>query len=168
MPTPVSFPSDLFPGPPSVHVVLPDGWAPVVVPGTVLAAGRLPGEDEPAGPVPTVEVRVETGEPGLDVAAPLAELRGSVAQRPGGVASDPFRASLGDLELVGTDLSWVEDGLGTVLQVHLLHVLPALVPGGPTRLVRLTGTCGGPRVREEYDALREVLSTATVTPWAAS
>ena len=168
MPSPVSYPSDLFPGPPSVQLVLPDGWAPVVVAGTVLAAGRPPRDDEPPGPGPTLDVRVETGGPALEVGAVLARLRGSAAQRPHGVVSEPFLAVLGDREFVGVDLSWVLEDAGTVLEVHLLHVLPATLPGGPTRLVHLTGTCGGPRVREEYDVLREVLSTVTVTPWEAS
>lgn len=164
MPTTVTFPSALFPAPPSIEVDLPDDWEPVQAPGTVLAARRRTASA--SGFVTNLVVRIERREPGMQVPTALDEIRGTAERRPQGVTSEPFAAQLGGVDFVGLDLSWVDEQVGTVLQAHLFHVVPAGDPAGTPQLVQLTGSCAGPQAQEEYEVLRTVLSSARVTPWS--
>lgn len=160
--TTVTYPSERFPAPPALSLDLPDGWEATQAAGTVLAARR-----PAAGFMTNVVVRVEHREEGFEVARAVQEIQGSAPARPQGVASPPFQAEISGLVFVGLDLSWVDDAVGTVLQVHLFHALAPLVPGGATLMIQLIGSCGGSEAATEYEVLQAVLRTATVTPWAA-
>lgn len=159
--TTVTYPSERFPAPPALVLDLPDGWEAVQAAGTVLAA-RKPA----TGFMTNVVVRVEHREEGFEAARAVEEIQGSAPARPQGVASPPFQAEIGELTFVGLDLSWVDDEVGTILQVHLFHALAPLVPGGATQMVQLIGSCGGPDAAAEYEALQAVLRSATITPWS--
>ncbi|EWT06413.1 hypothetical protein N864_21630 [Intrasporangium chromatireducens Q5-1] len=158
--TTLTHPSVQFPGPPTVSLDVPDGWVPVHRPGLLLAA-KLPREQAFA---PNVVVNVEAYAPGLGVDAPMARMR-EMARSRSGHASEPYAAQLGDREFVGLDSSWPDDEVETILQANLFHVVEPEGGTGPRWLVQLTGAVGGPTAEQDYDLVRKVLLTTTVSPW---
>lgn len=158
--TTVTYPSERFPAPPALSLDLPDGWEPTQAPGTVLAA-RKPGGSF----MTNVVVRVEHREEGFEVSRAVEEIQATAPSRPQGVASPPFWGEIGGLTFVGLDLSWVDDQVGPILQVHLFHALEPLVPDGAVQMIQLIGSCGGSSAATEYELLQAVLRSATITPW---
>ena len=156
----LAYPSDDFPGQPSVALEVPEGWEPVRAPGTTMAA-RLPRE---AGFAPNVVVNIEPCEPAFRVEDSLDQLRAMTTSR-GGAVSEPYAADLGDAQFVGCDATWPDPDVDTVLQANLFHVAEA---GAGAHLVQLTGAVGGASAEADYELIRQVLTTARVTAWAAT
>ena len=158
--TTLTHPSEQFPGPPTVSLDVPDGWVPVHRPGLLLAV-KLPREGAFA---PNVVVNIEAYAPGLGIDAPMARIR-EMAQSRSGHTSEPYAAQLAGREFVGLDASWPDDEVETVLQANLFHVVEPEDGPGPRWLVQLTGAVGGPGAEQDYDLIRQVIMTTSVTPW---
>lgn len=159
--TTIAYPSMEFPGLPSVAVDVPEGWEPVHVPGTTLAA-RLPREGEFA---PNVVVTVEQCAPDWTVEGSLEQIR-ELAASHGGDVSEPYAARLAERDFVGCDATWPDADVDTILQANLFHVVPPTRGAGATYLVQLTGTAGGARAETDYAVIRDVLLTTRVAPAA--
>ncbi len=157
--TTVTYPSERFPAPPALSLDLPEGWEATHARGTLLAARR-----SGAGFRTNVVVRVEHRDDGFEVSRAVEEIEASAPARPQGVASPRFKGEIGGLTFVGLDLSWVDDQMGTILQVHLFHALEPPVPGGTVQMIQLIGSCGGPGAVTDYEVLQSVLGSATITP----
>src|SRR3954467_12864859 len=99
--TTLTYPSPLFPGPPSVAIDIPEDWEAVNAPRTTLAA-RLPREGAFA---PNVVVSIEECPPAYELEASFAQLREMATSR-GGAVSEPFSAELAGHTFVGCDASW--------------------------------------------------------------
>lgn len=160
--TTISSPSELFPAPPAVSIDFPDGWEPTSAPGALLSA-RKPGA--PDAFMSNVLVRVVHREDGFTVDRAVEELRADATQRTQGETAGVFRGEIDGCAFDGMDLSWVDDRAGTLLQVHLFHVLEPVAAGGAVMLLQLVGTCGGSAAAVDYPAIKEILLSTRVTPW---
>jgi hypothetical protein len=160
--TRIAYPSTEFPGLPSVAVEVPEGWEPVHVPGTTLAA-RLPRE---GAFDPNVVITVEQCAPDWTVERSLEQIRG-LARSHGGDVSEPYAARLGESDYVGCDATWPDEDVDTILQANLFHVVSAPAPGATSHLVQLTATVAGPSAEADYPLVRDVLLTTRVSPTPA-
>ena len=156
----LAYPSAAFPGQPSVALEVPDGWEPAHAPGTTMAA-RLPREGSFA---PNVVVTIEQCGPAYRIEDSLEQIA-SMATSRGGAVSEPYAAELGGARFVGCDATWPDADVDTVLQANLFHLVTAGGPGAGAHLVQLTGAVGGADAVADYELIREVLTTARVTPW---
>jgi len=154
--TRLAFPSAQFPGQPAITLQLPDDWLPTYPPGSVMAARRATDE---GGFVPNVVVRIELRPADFEITDALSELRRFVEERPQATSSEPVKFELDGRALVGCDLSWVDDRVGTVLQAHLFEG----VDSGPVRqLVQVTGSVGGAQAGEHYPIIKAIMHSLTV------
>ena len=161
----LAYPSADFPGQPSVALEVPEGWEPAHAPGTTMAA-RLPREGAFA---PNVVVTIEQCGPAFRIEDSLEQIA-SLATSRGGAVSDAYAADLGGAQFVGCDATWPDDDVETVLQANLFHLVTSGASGAsevPAHLVQLTGAVGGADAVADYELIRQVLTTARVTPWDA-
>lgn len=156
------YPSPDFPGLPSVTFDVPDGWEPVHVPGTTMAAKQ----PRPGAFAPNVVVSIEQCGPDFTVDASLSQI-GDMAQSRGGEVSDPYAAQLAGVEYVGCDATWPDPDVDTILQANLFTIVRPERDGAASFVVQLTGAVGGATAEEDYDPIRSVISSVRVTPWAA-
>lgn len=156
MPT-LSHPSEQFPGPPSVTLEVPDGWVPVRVPGTLLAA-RASAVAE--GFAPHVVVRGFSRDRSCTMGRIVGELRDAVLARRDGEIDEPFTVDLGAVPFVGVSVSWTDERIGTVVQTHLFA---GARRSGLVELVQVAGSVAGADLDAQYGALQEVMQTVRVT-----
>jgi hypothetical protein len=168
----LAYPSADFPGQPSVALEVPEGWQPAHAPGTTMAA-RLPRDGAFA---PNVFVRVERCGPEYRIEESLEQIA-SLATSRGGAVSEPYAAELGGAQFVGCDATWPDADVETVLQANLFHLVPSGASAAScapahlahlAHLVQLTGAVGGADAVADYELIRQVLTTARVTPWSAA
>ena len=154
--TTLTYPSAQFPGPPSVSVDIPQSWAPVRVPGTLLAARRAS-----AGGVfaPNVVVRGFTRSGRFTIGRALAELQGFVEQRPGGRMDRPFEIDIEQVPFVGVTVSWSDERVGDLVQAHLFA---GARRGQVVDLIQLTGSVAGPDAETEYPVVQDLMQTVRV------
>jgi hypothetical protein len=153
----LAYPSRQFPGPPSVSVDIPDGWSPVRVPGTLLAARRT----STAGVfAPNVVIRGFTRSAQFTVGRALTELKRFVEQQRSGEMEPPFEVEIDGVPFVGVNVSWTDDTVGDVVQAHLFA---GARRGQVVDLVQVTGSVGGPEAGTEYDRVQRVMQTVRVT-----
>lgn len=156
----LAYPSADFPGQPSVALEVPDGWEPAHAPGTTMAA-RLPRD---GGFAPNVLVTIASCGPEFDVQESLEQIA-SLATSRGGTVSEPYAADLGGAQFVGCDATWPDPDVETVLQANLFHLVRSGSPDAGAHVVQLTGAVGGPDAVDDYELIRQVLTTVRVTPW---
>ncbi|HEX6056967.1 MAG TPA: hypothetical protein VFY98_14225 [Intrasporangium sp.] len=153
----LAYPRRDFPGPSSVAVDVPEGWIPVHA-GTALAA-KLPREG-----AFDVVVSKEQGGAELTEEESLRRIA-ALAQSRGGVTSEPYAAELGHARFVGSDATWPDADVETILQANLFHVRPQR-DGAAAWVVQLGGSVGGPSAEQDYELIRSVLASVRVRPWA--
>ncbi|GAA8843963.1 hypothetical protein DUHN55_09830 [Helicobacter pylori] len=153
----LSYPSEVFPGPPGVTIDAPDTWAPVRVGGTLLACRRI---DSDHGFAPNVVVRgfQRTGD--FTMREALAELRAFVDEQPEGHVDEPFELTLGEVPFLGVNVSWSDPDIGTIVQIHLFA---GSRRGRIVDLVQATGSVGGGDAQSAYAEVQQVLQTIRVT-----
>lgn len=157
--TTIAYPSRELPGLPSVVVEVPEGWEPVHVPGTTLAA-RLPRDGEFA---PNGVLTVEQCASDWTTERSLTEIR-ELAHSHGGDVSSPYAARLTGRDSVGCDATWSDADVDTILQANLFHIVEPPSGAVATHLVQLTGTAGGARAEADHAVIRDVLLTTRVVP----
>jgi len=155
--TTLTYPSAQFPGPPSISVDIPQGWAPVRVPGTLLAARRA---DTAGRFAPNLVVRGFTRSGDFTIGRALAELKAYVQDRSEGQMDAPFAIELEEVPFVGVNVSWTDDRVGDVVQAHLFA---GARRGQVVDLIQVTGSVGGEQVGSEYDTLQQLMQTVRVT-----
>jgi hypothetical protein len=153
----LTYPSAQFPGPPSVSVDIPEGWAPVRVPGTLLAARRA---DTSGRFAPNLVVRGFTRSGDFTIGRALAELRAYVDDRSDGQMDAPFALEIEQVPFVGVNVSWTDERVGDVVQAHLFA---GARRGQVVDLIQVTGSVGGAQVGSEYDTLQQLMQTVRVT-----
>jgi hypothetical protein len=157
MTTTLTYPSAQFPGPPSVSVDIPEGWSPVRVPGTLLAARRT---DTGGRFAPNVVVRGFTRSGDFTVGRALGELKSYVQDRADGQMDAPFAVEIDAVPFVGVNVSWRDDRVGDVVQAHLFA---GARRGQVVDLIQVTGSVGGEQVGVEYSSLQTLMQTVRVT-----
>lgn len=163
MTTTIGSPTELFPGPPTVSLDVPDDWVATPAPDAVLAA-RRPGE---AGEfMSNVVVRVDHREDGFVVDRAVEEIRRNAASRPSGESAGVFRGEIDGVPFDGVDISWVDERAGTILQVHLFSAVPPVVEGGATYLVQMIGSVGAARAEVDYPTIKQIMLSARIDPWS--
>ncbi|NNM48060.1 hypothetical protein [Knoellia koreensis] len=155
--TTLTYPSAQFPGPPSVSVQIPDGWAPVRVPGTLLAARRAQSGGRFA---PNVVVRGFTRSGDFTIGRALGELKAYVDERTDGEMDAPFSVEIEDVPFVGVNVSWTDEKVGDVVQAHLFA---GARRGQVVDLIQVTGSVGGEQVSSDYETLQQLMQTVRVT-----
>ena len=155
--TTIAYPSELFPGPPSVAVDLPADWTAVRVPGTLLAARRTDSDGRFA---PNLVIRGFTRSGDFSLGMALRELKEFVDQRDGGTMDDPFEVSIDEVPYVGINVSWTDDNVGDVVQAHLFA---GARRGQVIDLVQVTGSVGGEHVATQYETVQQVMQTVRIT-----
>ncbi len=153
----LKYPSEQFPGPPSITVDIPDGWSPVRVPGTLLAARRAQKGDTFA---PNLVIRGSTRSAEFTIGRALAELEAFVRERPDGEMDEPFEVEIAEVPFVGVNVSWTDETVGDVVQAHLFA---GARRGQVVDLIQVTGSVGGPEVEVEYSTLQQLMQTVRVT-----
>ena len=153
----LSYPSEVFPGPPGVTIDAPDIWAPVRVGGTLLACRRI---DSDHGFAPNVVVRgfQRTGD--FTMREAVAELRTFVDEQSEGHVDEPFELTLGEVPFLGVNVSWSDPDIGTIVQIHLFA---GSRRGRIVDLVQATGSVGGGDAQSAYAEVQQVLQTIRVT-----
>lgn len=153
----LSYPSEVFPGPPGVIIDAPDTWAPVRVGGTLLACRRI---DSDHGFAPNVVVRgfQRTGD--FTMREAVAELRTFVDEQSEGHVDEPFELTLGEVPFLGVNVSWSDPDIGTIVQIHLFA---GSRRGRIVDLVQATGSVGGGDAQSAYAEVQQVLQTIRVT-----
>jgi hypothetical protein len=155
MPT-LTYPSEQFPGPPSVTVEIPEEWAPVRVPGTLLAARRTSTKDAFA---PNIVVRGFTRSGAFTIGRALGELKSFVDAQTEGEMDVPFEVEIDTVPFVGVNVSWTDAKVGDVVQAHLFA---GARRGQVVDLIQVTGSVGGPEAGSEYENIQQVMQTVRV------
>jgi hypothetical protein len=155
--TTLTYPSAQFPGPPSISVDIPEGWAAVRVPGTLLAARR---SDTGGTFAPNVVVRGFTRSGDFTIGRALAELRSYVEDRADGQMDAPFALEIEKIPFVGVNVSWTDERVGDVVQAHLFA---GARRGQVVDLIQVTGSVGGEQAGSEYVSLQRLMQTVRVT-----
>lgn len=153
----LSYPSEVFPGPPSVTVDVPETWAPVRVGGTLLSCRRIESDH---GFAPNVVVRGFQRTSDFTMRDALAELRGFVDGQPQGSIDEPFEIELDEVPFLGVNVSWDDPEIGTVVQIHLFA---GSRRGRIVDLVQVTGSVGGADAETAYAEVQGILQTVRVS-----
>lgn len=152
----LAYPSDVFPGPPTVAIDIPADWSPVRVAGTLIAARRTSSESAFA---PNIVVRGFTRSSQFTIGRALGELAAYVAQQSEGEMETPFEVEIGRVPFVGVNVSWTDEAIGDVVQAHLFA---GARRGQVVDLLQLTGSVGGPDAEAEYPTIQQVMQTVRV------
>lgn len=153
----LTYPSEIFPGPPGVTIDVPATWGPVRVGGTLLACRRITSDH---GFAPNVVIRGFQRTSDFTMRHALEELRGFVAQQQEGSVDEPFELDLGDVPFVGVNVSWVDPQIGTIVQIHLFA---GSRRGRVVDLLQATGSVGGNDAQSAYAEVQQVLRTIRAT-----
>lgn len=152
----LTYPSETFPGPPSVTIDVPDTWAPVRVGGTLVSCRRIASDH---GFAPNVVIRGFQRSSDFTMRNALAELRGFVADQQAGNVDEPFELELGEVPFLGVNVSWTDPEIGTVVQIHLFA---GSRRGRILDLVQATGSVGGDDAQSSYAEVQQILRTVRV------
>lgn len=153
----LTYPSEVFPGPPGVTIDVPDTWAPVRVGGTLLSCRRVESEQDFA---PNVVVRGFQRTSDFTMRHALEELRSFVADQAEGHVDEPFELELAGVPFLGVNVSWKDPEIGTVVQIHLFA---GSRRGRIVDLVQATGSVGGDDAQSSYAEVQQILQALRVT-----
>lgn len=153
----LSYPSEMFPGPPSVTLDAPDTWGPVRVGGTLLACRRIESDESFA---PNVVVRGFQRTSDFTMRDAIAELRRFLDEQEAGSLDDPFEIELGGVPFVGVNVSWTDPEIGTVVQIHLFA---GSRRGRIVDIVQATGSVGGETAESSYAEVQQILQSVRIT-----
>lgn len=152
----LTYPSETFPGPPSVVLDVPESWAPVRVGGTLMSCRRIESD---RGFAPNVVVRGFQRSGDFTMREAIAELRGFVGDREDGVVDAPFELDLDGVPFLGVNVSWTDPQIGTVVQIHLFN---SSRRGRMVDLIQATGSVGGEDAQSSYGEVQQILQTVRI------
>lgn len=153
----LTYPSREFPGPPGVHLEVPDTWAPVRLGGTLMSCRRASSDE---GFAPSIVVRGYQRGPDFTLAEAIGELGDYVRGQSEGRLDPPFDLELGGTMLRGVNASWRDAVVGQVVQIHLF----ASSRRGPiVDLIQVTGSVGGAEAQRAYAEVHRILTTLRIT-----
>ena len=152
----LTFPGPDAPAPPVVSFAMPEGWHPIVTPGSVLSAAKQVEADVFTANAMVTWVR-ESSEFLLEEAVRLLEVE--LRAQPDCSMLEPIEAGFDGLHGVGRGAVFTQPGVGALAQFHVM----LLAPGhGYSDLVHMTVTIGGDRVAEDFPEVRDLLHSIRV------
>lgn len=159
MTTTASYPSALVPGPPPIHLEVPEGWIQVWVPQTLIAVrdGAQGADHFLANVVVRYQQRVAPF--GRDEI--LAELTGQAGQRQEGEVGPLRSQQVADREWVAADLTFVDPQAGRVAQTHWFTTEQQ---GQAVDVVQATGSRAGSRRAVDDATIDHVVNSIRVRP----
>ncbi|WP_338749385.1 hypothetical protein [Janibacter alittae] len=148
MPT-VTYPSPVVPGPPRIHLEMPEGWIQVWAPDTLIAIrDGAPAADHFLANL-VVRHYQRPAPFGTDEIS--SELEGYAHQRDRGRVGGARRREVAGEDLVGAEVSFVDGQIGAVVQTHWFSTRQR---EEVVDVVQVTGSFAGSR-RERDDATLE-------------
>lgn len=153
----LSYPSETFPGPPGVSLDIPEAWAPVRVGGTLMACRKIESDH---GFAPNVVIRGFQRTADFTIRAALAELRAFVDGRTEGRVDEPFDLELDGVPFLGVNVSWQDEEIGTVVQIHLFA---GSRRGRVVDIIQATGSVGGSDMESSYREVQKILQSVRVS-----
>lgn len=159
MTTTVAYPSDLVPGPPRIHLSVPEGWVQVWAPETLIAVrdGARGADHFLANLVVRHQQRV--GPHGRDEIG--AELTEQARQRPQGELGPVRSRTAADREWVGAELTFVDPQAGRVTQAHWFSVEQRR---DTVEVIQVTGSCADSRRDTDGVAIDQIVESIRVNP----
>ena len=152
----VSYPSELFPAPPTVSLTVPDAWSALPLPEVVVAVATEHAADEFR---PTVVVAVSRNPTDFTLEVALA----AIAEKLIGLTEREEVVNV-PTEIAGfaaqrVEVTFSDPRVGTIAQA----VTFVLVPNGPVvDLVQITGSCSAGQIEATFGEIRGILSSAIV------
>lgn len=136
----LTYPSGIFPPPPSMRMTVPDGWQPLPMPDAVIAAVDPDSPPEFRVSILVVVSRVVRTDADLDALVEAAHAR-TAAQFPSTTTKGSERADIAGHDAVVTARTMATDRAPFQLfQAEAMLVVPTAHPD-VRDLVQVTGTC---------------------------
>ncbi len=150
------FPSEVFPGYPTVSVEHPETWSPVIVPTSPLALARSAAEGEFRPNVVAAFARVRGSATLQDVSADvIAKFMGLPGYEEVGRSEERAQG----LAVFRIEGSFSDPRVGTLVQAVRMVLIPR---GEVSDVVQVTGTCAGSQVEAVYGEIRSILGSVAV------
>ncbi len=136
----LTYPSATFPPPPSMRMTVPDGWAPLPMPDSVIAAADPDSPPEFRVTILAVVSRVVRSDADLDTLVAAAHAR-TAAQFPTATVQGADRTEIAGHDAVVTARTISTDRSPMLLfQAEAMLLAPTAHPDARD-LVQITGTC---------------------------
>lgn len=155
----ITYPSPLVPGPPPLRLEVPEDWAQVWAPDTLVAVRDAAGAADHFLANLVVRHHQRVAPFGPDQIA--AELRAQAGQRPQGDLGPIRSRTVEEREWTGADLTFVDPQAGKVRQAHWFSV------DGQDDVVgvlQVTGSCADSRWRTDGAAIDQIVDSIRVNP----
>lgn len=157
--TTITYPSPVVPGPPPIHLEMPEGWTQVWAPDTLIAIR----DDEQGAEhfLANVVVRFYQRLAPFGADEITAELADYVKQREQGELGPLKTQDVGGREFLGADLAFIDPQAGTVAQVHWFT---AQQQNDVLDVIQVTGSYAGSRRETDYATIDRIVDSIRVNP----
>lgn len=159
MPSTVTYPSPVVPGPPPIHLEMPEGWIQVWAPDTLIAI-----RDDARGAdhfLANLVVRFYQRLAPFGPDEIKAELEGHAQQRQDGELGPLKSQDVGGRQWLGADLAFVDEQAGTVAQAHWFT---AQQQNDVIDIIQVTGSYAGSRRETDYAVIDRIVDSIRVNP----
>lgn len=157
--TTITYPSPVVPGPPPIHLEMPEGWTQVWAPDTLIAIR----DDEQGAShfLANLVVRFYQRLEPFGADEITAELADYVKQREQGELGPLKTQEVGGREFLGADLAFVDPQAGTVAQVHWFT---AQKQNDVLDIIQVTGSYAGSRRETDYATIDRIVDSIRINP----
>lgn len=156
--TTVQYPSPVVPGPPPLHLEMPEGWSQVWAPETLIAIRQ---DDTGEGHfLANVVVRFFQRLAPFGPEQVKAELAEYAAAKPEGEMGPLKEQTIDGRAWVGADLAFADPAAGTIGQVHWFT---ARAQNDVMDVIQVTGSYGGARQETDYPTIDAVIDSVRIT-----
>ncbi|MGO1166036.1 MAG: hypothetical protein ACTHXO_13295 [Actinomycetaceae bacterium] len=155
----ITYPSPVVPGPPPIHLEMPEGWIQVWAPDTLIAI-RDDARDADHF-LANVVVRFYQRVAPFGADEITAELAQQAEQRTQGELGPLKSQDVNGREWVGADLAFVDPQAGTIAQVHWFT---AQQQNDVFDVVQVTGSHAGARRESDYAIIDQIVDSIRINP----
>lgn len=155
----ITYPSAVVPGPPPIHLEMPEGWIQVWAPDTLIAI-----RDDAQGAehfLANVVVRFYQRMAPFGADEITGELGEHTAQHQEGELGPVKSQEVNGREWLGADLAFVDPQAGTIAQVHWFT---AQQRNDVIDVIQVTGSYAGSRREPDYATIDQVVDSIRVNP----
>ena len=156
--TTVSYPSELYPAPPTVSIDIPDDWETTSLPGVAITVRQTPPREDFT---PNVIVRVGTRPLHDQPADVLMEVVGAMQDKAESVVGPPQQVELDGIQWTRVAVQWT-DPRG--LRIHQTHQSAGLPRDAHVQdFIHLTASTGGAGAEGDAQVVDRVLRSVRLT-----